>query len=192
MKKLNVVKLEESIWKCDIKKRKRHNICSRVNDCWFICNLNSTILLWLQFVCNSYYDQLSHKTDFSRRLLLPMVKKVGLLGDETKFGELWYPSEVLVSLYYLDVRWPEQQKQLSRSVLRKRCSENMQQIYRRTPMPKCDLRTPRPKCDFTKVAKQLYWNHTSVWVFSCKFAYFQNTFPWEHLWVAASATFILC
>ena len=26
-------------------------------------------------------------------------------------------------------------------------------------------------------AKQLYWNHTSAWVFSCKFAaYFQNTF----------------
>ena len=31
------------------------------------------------------------------------------------------------------------QKQLSRSVLRKRCSENMYQIYRRTPMPKCDF-----------------------------------------------------
>ena len=28
-----------------------------------------------------------------------------------------------------------------------RCSENMQQIYRRTPIP---------KCDFNKVAKQLY------------------------------------
>ena len=28
-----------------------------------------------------------------------------------------------------------------------RCSENMQQIYRGTPMP---------KCDFNKVAKQLY------------------------------------
>ena len=30
-----------------------------------------------------------------------------------------------------------QQKQSSRGVLRKRCSENMQQIYRRTPMSKC-------------------------------------------------------
>ena len=51
----------------------------------------------------------------------------------------------------------------------------MPQIYRRTPMP---------KCDFNKVAKQLNWNHTSAWVFSCKFAaYFQNTFSWEHLWV---------
>ena len=40
------------------------------------------------------------------------------------------------------------QKQPSRGVLKKRRSENMQQIYRRTPMP---------KYDFNKVAKQLYW-----------------------------------
>ena len=39
------------------------------------------------------------------------------------------------------------QKQPSRGVLKKKCSENIQQIYRRTPMPKCDL---------NKVAKQLY------------------------------------
>ena len=31
------------------------------------------------------------------------------------------------------------QKQPSRGVLKKRCSENMTQIYRRTPMPKCDF-----------------------------------------------------
>ena len=24
------------------------------------------------------------------------------------------------------------------------------------------MRTPMPNCDFNKVAKQLYWNHTSV------------------------------
>ena len=44
----------------------------------------------------------------------------------------------------------------------------MQQIYRRTPMA---------KCDFNKVTLQLYWNHTITWVFSCKFAtYFQKLF----------------
>ena len=58
------------------------------------------------------------------------------------------------------------QKPPSRGVLRKRCSENMQQIYRRTPMP---------KCNFNKVSLE-YWNRTSAWVFSCKFAvYIQNT-----------------
>ena len=60
------------------------------------------------------------------------------------------------------------QKQPPRGVHRKRCSRNMQKIYRRTPMP-----IPI----------------TSAWVFSCKFdAYFQNTFSQEHLWVAASET----
>ena len=39
------------------------------------------------------------------------------------------------------------QKQTSRGVRKKRWSENMQQIYKRTPMP---------KCDFNKVAQQLY------------------------------------
>ena len=62
----------------------------------------------------------------------------------------------------------KKQKQPPRCVPRKRCSENMQQTYRRTPMPKCDS---------SKVAKQLYWSRTSAWVFSSKFAaYFQNTF----------------
>ena len=60
------------------------------------------------------------------------------------------------------------QKQPSRGVLRKRCSENMLQIYRRTPMP---------DVNFNKFAKKRYWNHTSACVFSCKFgAYFQNTY----------------
>ena len=64
------------------------------------------------------------------------------------------------------------------TVLIKSCSENMQQIYRRTPMP---------KWDFNKVALQLYWKHTLAWVFSYKFAaVFQNSFLWEYLCRAAS------
>ena len=63
-----------------------------------------------------------------------------------------------------DTTWKfrrQKQKQPTRGVL--------QQIYRRTPMP---------KCDFNKVALQLYWKHTSAWVFSCKFdAYFQIRAP---------------
>ena len=41
----------------------------------------------------------------------------------------------------------KKQKQPSRGVPLKKCSENMQQIYRKTPMP---------KCNFNKVAKLLY------------------------------------
>ena len=42
----------------------------------------------------------------------------------------------------------ELQKQPPRVVLKKRCSENMQQIYRGILM--------MPTCDFNNVAKQLY------------------------------------
>ena len=41
------------------------------------------------------------------------------------------------------------QKQPPRVIVRKRCSENMQQIYARTPVP---------KCDFNKVALQLLFD----------------------------------
>ena len=44
-------------------------------------------------------------------------------------------------------------KQLSTGIFRERCFENMLQIYRRTPTP---------KCYFKKVAFQLYWHRTSV------------------------------
>ena len=48
-----------------------------------------------------------------------------------------------------------------RGFLRKSCSENMQQIYRRTSM-----------------LKQLYWNRTSAWVFSWNFLHiFRIPFP---------------
>ena len=40
----------------------------------------------------------------------------------------------------------------------KRCSENMQQIYKRAPMP---------KCDFNKFAKQLIILRSGVVVISC-------------------------
>ena len=101
-----------------------------------------------------------------------------------------YKSMIVMSSYYVLVprhkdQYPlNQQKQSSRGVLRKRCSKYMQQIYRRTSMP---------KCDFKKVGKQLYWNRTSAWMFSCNFAaYFQTVFSKEQIWVAASKAIIAC
>ena len=52
-----------------------------------------------------------------------------------------------VDIYNLKLSKLLLQKQPLKGVLEKRCSENMQQIYRRTPMP---------KCNFNKAAKQLY------------------------------------
>ena len=69
----------------------------------------------------------------------------------------------------------EKQKQFSRGLLRKTCSENIQHIFKETPML---------NCDFNKVSvKQHYWHHTSACVLSCKFAaYFQNTFAKITFW----------
>ena len=65
----------------------------------------------------------------------------------------------------ISAKW---QKQPYTGVLKERCSEDIHQICRRIPIP---------KCDFIKVAFELYLNRTSVWVFPCKFAvYFQTTF----------------
>ena len=56
------------------------------------------------------------------------------------------------------------EKQPSRGVARKRCSENLQQIYKKINMPKCDFNTT-----FLK-------SHFSMGI-SRKFAaYFQKTF----------------
>ena len=52
-----------------------------------------------------------------------------------------------VDIYNLKLSKLLLQKQPLRGVSEKRCSENIQQIYRRTPIL---------KCNFNKVAKQLY------------------------------------
>ena len=75
--------------------------------------------------------------------------------------ERWCPFPFLrmpLKIYFWSMIF---QTQPTRGVLKKSCSENMQQIYRRTPMP---------ECDFNKVGKQLFWNRTLTWLFSCKFA----------------------
>ena len=48
------------------------------------------------------------------------------------------------------------QKQLPRGVLRKKCSENMRQIYRRTPR-----RTPQNGC-FCKVSDPVLWDLLTI------------------------------
>ena len=74
---------------------------------------------------------------------------------------LMHSKHVLICWYVFRSSPPEM-------FLGKRCSEKMQQIYRRTPMS---------KCDFNKVVLQLYWNYTSACVLFCKFAaHILNTF----------------
>ena len=43
------------------------------------------------------------------------------------------------------------------------------EMFLRTGVLKICRRTFMPKCDFNEIAKYLYSNHTSAWVFSFKF-----------------------
>ena len=58
------------------------------------------------------------------------------------------------------------QKQPFKVVLRKRCSENMQQIYRRTPMPKCDSNKVAKNNSITRTmkVKKSTLHHTECFV----------------------------
>ena len=71
------------------------------------------------------------------------------------------------------------QKQLSAGILRKTRSENMQQIYRRAPMS---------KCDFNKVAATLLKSHFGMWALPQICCMFQEHFFLRTPWRAASET----
>ena len=74
-------------------------------------------------------------------------------GDDNEFNREWLTDETVPSLISSQHHWLRQkladiasktwncteQKQPFRGVLRKRCSENMQHIYRRTQMPRCEF-----------------------------------------------------
>ena len=80
----------------------------------------------------------------------------------------------LFNVYLLKYNW---KKKLEKSFFR-----------RRIWVPKPVYRSPKWPAYVTDIAaKQLYWNQTLAWVFSCKSAeYFQNIFLQEHLWRVAS------
>ena len=54
------------------------------------------------------------------------------------------------------------QKQPPRSVLRKRCSENMQQIYRRALIPKCDFYTWKVSIRPFQLRNYFLWGLLSI------------------------------
>ena len=60
---------------------------------------------------------------------------------------------MFITYFQNSLYFRQKQKLLPRGVLRKRCSENMQQIYRKTTMP---------KRDFNKVEKQLQCNFIEI------------------------------
>ena len=63
-------------------------------------------------------------------------------------------------------------KQPARGVLRKRCSVNMRQIYRRTPMPKCELGETFTKQFSSCTLREKYPNTEFFWFV---FEYFSHS-----------------
>ena len=93
-----------------------------------------------------------------------------------------------------------------RGVLIKRCSENMQQIYKRTPIPKCDsnfieitlrdvcspvnllyvvFRTPFSKNSSGGLLLQCLSNHTIISLL-CDLNFIQTTEKYKHKWAILS------
>ena len=139
--------------------------------------------LWLDVVKASFYGVkfLSTFFSFSNLILMEVAHLATSSHEGCSFSYFLavfqiYVAAAVCSLYWSKERektkkWkqdPTYRNSNSEVLFRKKCSENMQQIYRGTLML---------KCYFNKVAKQLYSNHTSAWAFFCKFTvYFQKAF----------------
>ena len=95
----------------------------------------------LKDITKKFTPSFSLKLGFSKVLFLFVITYLHerLYAYNTKLT-FYRRSAILMQYHFC-------QKQPFRGVLRKRCPENIQQIYRRTPMP---------KYDFNKVAKQIY------------------------------------
>ena len=85
--------------------------------------------IWYQPVMSSIQNTLLGGEDFGRNLY---CLKVSIFGV--------YLIRIFPHLDWIfkSKGFCKMQTQPTRGVLRKRCSENMQQIYRRKPMPKCE------------------------------------------------------
>ena len=117
-----------------LKKRLRHN--------WgFFVNTSGGCFLKLLKFAKS-----KNRTDTSQKISIGICHRQ--VSQRLKFFKTFKQWKLFFNLE--DKLWLDMfvtQKQPSKGVLGKRCSENMQQIYWRTPMP---------KCKFNKVAWQLY------------------------------------
>ena len=77
------------------------------------------------------------------------------------------------------------QKQPLGGVPRKRCSENMQQIYRRTPMPKCDFNKVALLCNFIEIALRHGCTPANL-LYIFRTPFLKNIFEWLLLTILVS------
>ena len=94
---------------------------------------------------NTTYFGLHSLRYFSSKIWNVITNEIknSLSLDESKIKiSQWAPSSCHFKpcRTYIQLVGYVNQKQPPRSVLKKRCSENKKQIYKRTPMPKCDFK----------------------------------------------------
>ena len=107
----------------------------------FHSELKITLFYWLSFVfihCHSLYHSsfviIRCHSSHSLSFVVPLVV---------------IPCHSIYPVFFIIDQETLFQKQSSRGVLGKRCSEDMQQIYRRVPMPKCNFN--EVACNFIKI-----------------------------------------
>ena len=124
--------------------------------------------------CNSQMNTISTFFPKIRALLLNFQKRAG--ETSTPPPASYYLLVVICSPGSLTKKFSDIQKQPSGSILKKRCSENMPQTYRRTRMP---------KCDFNKVVHLKLHYGMGVVLYICVI-FSEHLFIINHLWRAAS------
>ena len=117
-----------------------------------LCPLNTRSNAWNLYIFSK------------KKILQPSVADSGFLIEHIKVitsVEIQKTSILQQSSPKIRFKWnpPFVQKQPSRGVLRKRCSENIQQICKRKPMPKCNFNRGGLKSHF-RIGDLLYiWKH---------------------------------
>ena len=92
------------------------------------------------------------------------------------FKIIWpFATIYIFGLYKKPCQSLENSSTLSRSSPRKRCSKNVQQIYRRTPMPKCDF---NKLCNFFETTLRYGSSANLLHIF--RITFYKNT-SWELL-----------
>ena len=131
--------------------------------CFSLCQCSLPFACLDFTICWQYFENFSSKTQYGQDLSSQVQQRDLFHQNLTaSLSKEKIMDMVIITIFLLIInnfisqkkylqhqlkKTKEQQKQLPRGVPRKRCLENMQQIYRRTPMP---------KYDYSKVALQLY------------------------------------
>ena len=107
-----------------------------VSFCSLLVAFCSLVIARHFFACRNRYLNLFETLILKRNIVFPLMF---VKSYKTSLVVPTQVSSLKPELFHQFVQIFLIRKQLSRGVLGKQCSENMQQVYRRTPMSKCDF-----------------------------------------------------